>query len=189
MRSRRPRSRSSARAETGSSSCSSTRRYWNQNGPWGLSNGDVYTDYGLQNVWDVTRAQPYAKGILVNYSGGKHRRRLHAIDAVLERVDQQAGHDLREHIPQAARDSLPGHHAALERQATPVHPVPRPEPALLVLVLARRAVHRCSAATRAHARSGQIHFAGEHCSTDLQGFMEGGAAEGVRAANEILGTK
>ena len=29
-------------------------RYWNQTGPWGLSNGDVYTDYGLQNVWDVT---------------------------------------------------------------------------------------------------------------------------------------
>ena len=45
-------------------------RYWNQTGPWGLSNGDVYTDYGLQNVWDVTRAQPYAKGILVDYSGG-----------------------------------------------------------------------------------------------------------------------
>ena len=36
-------------------------------------------------------------------------------------------------------------------------------------------------------RQGNIHFAGEHCSTDFQGFMEGGAAEGVRAANEILG--
>jgi monoamine oxidase len=36
-------------------------------------------------------------------------------------------------------------------------------------------------------RQGNIHFAGEHCSQDFQGFMEGGAAEGVRAANEILG--
>ncbi len=28
--------------------------------------------------------------------------------------------------------------------------------------------------------------AGEHCSQDFQGFMEGGASEGVRAAGEIL---
>ena len=35
-------------------------------------------------------------------------------------------------------------------------------------------------------RQGNIHFAGEHCSTSFQGFMEGGASEGVRAANEIL---
>jgi monoamine oxidase len=30
------------------------------------------------------------------------------------------------------------------------------------------------------------HFAGEHCSQSFQGFMEGGAEEGARAANEIL---
>ena len=34
--------------------------------------------------------------------------------------------------------------------------------------------------------TGKCHFAGEHCSTSFQGFMEGGAAEGQRAANEIL---
>ena len=33
---------------------------------------------------------------------------------------------------------------------------------------------------------GKCHFAGEHCSQDFQGFMEGGASEGARAANEIL---
>jgi monoamine oxidase len=33
---------------------------------------------------------------------------------------------------------------------------------------------------------GRIHFAGEHCSQDFQGYMEGGASEGVRAAGEIL---
>ena len=32
----------------------------------------------------------------------------------------------------------------------------------------------------------QIHFAGEHCSQDFQGYMEGGASEGVRAAGEVL---
>jgi monoamine oxidase len=36
------------------------------------------------------------------------------------------------------------------------------------------------------ARQGNIHFSGEHCSQDFQGFMEGGASEGVRAAYEVL---
>jgi len=32
-----------------------------------------------------------------------------------------------------------------------------------------------------------IHFAGEHCSLSFQGYMEGGADEGIRAASEIIG--
>jgi monoamine oxidase len=31
-----------------------------------------------------------------------------------------------------------------------------------------------------------VHFAGEHTSTEFQGFMEGAAAEGVRAARAVL---
>jgi monoamine oxidase len=31
-----------------------------------------------------------------------------------------------------------------------------------------------------------VHFAGEHTSVAYQGFMEGGAESGVRAAGEIL---
>lgn len=37
------------------------------------------------------------------------------------------------------------------------------------------------------ARQGNTHFAGEHCSIDFQGYMEGGATEGQRAAAEVLG--
>lgn len=33
---------------------------------------------------------------------------------------------------------------------------------------------------------GNIFFAGEHTSVNFQGFMEGGAAEGARAANEVI---
>jgi monoamine oxidase len=36
------------------------------------------------------------------------------------------------------------------------------------------------------SRQGRVHFAGEHTSVDNQGFMEGGAESGLRAANEIL---
>jgi monoamine oxidase len=35
-------------------------------------------------------------------------------------------------------------------------------------------------------RQRNIHFAGEHTSTEFQGFMEGAAAEGVRAARTVL---
>ena len=35
-------------------------------------------------------------------------------------------------------------------------------------------------------RQGNIFFAGEHCSIDFQGYMEGGASEGARGAKEIL---
>jgi monoamine oxidase len=36
------------------------------------------------------------------------------------------------------------------------------------------------------APQGRVHFAGEHCSVENQGFMEGGASTGVAAAREIL---
>ncbi|MGB8344589.1 MAG: FAD-dependent oxidoreductase, partial [Ktedonobacteraceae bacterium] len=36
------------------------------------------------------------------------------------------------------------------------------------------------------ARQGPIHFAGEHCSVRWQGYMEGAASEGIRAAREIV---
>ncbi|MBV8490519.1 MAG: FAD-dependent oxidoreductase [Candidatus Eremiobacteraeota bacterium] len=35
-------------------------------------------------------------------------------------------------------------------------------------------------------RQGRVHFAGEHTSLENQGFMEGGADSGMRAADEIL---
>jgi monoamine oxidase len=35
-------------------------------------------------------------------------------------------------------------------------------------------------------RVGNLHFAGEHTSYDFQGYMEGGAESGARAAREIL---
>ena len=37
-------------------------------------------------------------------------------------------------------------------------------------------------------RQGNVFFAGEHCSFDFQGFMEGGASEGERAAADMLAT-
>jgi monoamine oxidase len=46
-------------------------------------------------------------------------------------------------------------------------------------------VHRFAGTERKPA--GAIHFAGDHCSVDYQGFMESAVGEGYRAASAILG--
>jgi monoamine oxidase len=48
-------------------------------------------------------------------------------------------------------------------------------------------VGQCTTIAGHEARAqGRIHFAGEHTSVEYQGFMEGGAQSGLRAAGEIL---
>jgi monoamine oxidase len=48
-------------------------------------------------------------------------------------------------------------------------------------------VGQCTTIAGHEARAqGRIHFAGEHTSVAYQGFMEGGAESGVRAADEVL---
>ena len=48
-------------------------------------------------------------------------------------------------------------------------------------------VGQCTTIAGHEARAqGRVHFAGEHTSVDYQGFMEGGAISGIRAADEIL---
>jgi monoamine oxidase len=48
-------------------------------------------------------------------------------------------------------------------------------------------VGQCTTIAGHEARpQGRVHFAGEHTSVEYQGFMEGGAESGFRAAGEIL---
>jgi len=48
-------------------------------------------------------------------------------------------------------------------------------------------VGQCTTIAGHEARpQGRVHFAGEHTSVEYQGFMEGGAQSGIRAAGEIL---
>ena len=160
-------------------------RYWNSRGPWGRSNGTVYSDLGIQNTWESTRGQDGATGILNDYSGGS--------------------------VAAGYSPSTPYSNAAQNPQVTgvrdrvPVHSSRRCSPGSRSTGTARRrsrrrsATRTCSARTRTGRSAstprfsgyeavpqGNIHFAGEHCSTDFQGFMEGGASEGIRAANEVI---
>ncbi|MEP6751825.1 MAG: NAD(P)/FAD-dependent oxidoreductase [Candidatus Dormiibacterota bacterium] len=160
-------------------------RLWNQSGPWGIGNGGTYSDTGYQNTWDVTRAQNGATGILVDYTGGGVPLASFAGDASDPRI-----------VAGFARTFL--------KQVEPVFPgitkqwngratldVPLSNPFLLGSYSYWKVGQYTQFSGYEKVRqpdpvTGKCHFAGEHCSQDFQGFMEGGASEGARAANEIL---
>jgi monoamine oxidase len=151
-------------------------RYWNTSGPWGIGTGTTFADTGYQNTWDVTRAQDGTTGILVDYTGG--------------------GVTLAGDADSAARTFL--------RQIEPVFPgitqhwngratldVPLRDPNFLGSYSYWKVGQYTQFSGYEKARqpdpnTGKCHFAGEHCSTNFQGYMEGGAEQGARAANEIL---
>jgi monoamine oxidase len=161
------------------------QRLWNESGPWGISTGGSYADTGYQNTWDVTRGQDGATGILVDYTGGGVP------------LASFSGQPTSKDAVRLARTFL--------KQLEPVFPgitqywdglatldTPLTNPYLLGSYSYWKVGQYTSFSGYEKARqpnptSGKCHFAGEHCSTNFQGYMEGGAEEGARAANEILG--
>jgi monoamine oxidase len=159
-------------------------RYWNSSGPWGESTGGVYTDIGIQNAWDVTRAQPGATGIMVDYSGG-------SIAGGYTPSTPYSNAETNPQVASYARAFLrqiehvfPGISAQWTGKATLSTPFRDP---LLNLSYSYWKVGQYTLFSGYEGvPQGNIHFAGEHTSQDFQGYMEGGAAEGIRAAKEVL---
>ena len=160
-------------------------RLWNQSGPWGIGNGATYSDTGYQNTWDVTRAQNGATGILVDYTGGGVPLASFTGDPTDPKVVARfASTFLRQIEP-----VFPGITKQWNGRAT--LDVPLSNPFLLGSYSYWKVGQYTQFSGYEKARqpdpvTGKCHFAGEHCSQDFQGFMEGGASEGYRAAAEIL---
>jgi monoamine oxidase len=156
-------------------------RYWNTQGPWGRSNGNVYTDLGIQNVWDVTRGQSGTSGILVNYSGGD------VAGAYAPSTPYSNGAQVTKYANTflgKLETVFPGISKQWTGRAT--LSTPWRDPLLNCSYSYWKVGQYVGFSGYEGAAQGNIHFAGEHCSQDFQGYMEGGAAEGARAANEIL---
>jgi monoamine oxidase len=160
------------------------QRYWNTNGPWGLSNGDVYTDIGFQNTWDVTRAQAGATGILVEYTGG-------SVAGAYQPSTPYSNASNNPQVTSYAKSFL----SQLETVFPGITPhwngkailsTPWLDPNFYCSYSYWRVGQYTKFSGYEKAAQGPIHFAGEHCSQNFQGFMEGGAAEGARAANEVI---
>jgi monoamine oxidase len=159
-------------------------RYWNTQGPWGISNGNVYTDVNIQNIWDVSRAQPGAAGILVNYSGGNVANAYHPSTPYSNAAGNAQVTTYANQFLARLEPIFPGITARWNGKAT--LSTPFLDPLLNCSYSYWKPGQYVGFSGYEGVAQGNIHFAGEHCSQDFQGYMEGGAAEGSRAAGEIL---
>src|SRR6266571_651941 len=161
-------------------------RYWNSSGPWGIGNGSTNSDTGYQNTWDVTRAQAGGTGILVDYTGGG----VPVASFKGDPTDPKVVASFANTFMRLIEPVFPGITQQWNGRAT--LDVPLTNPLLLGSYSYWKVGQYTQFSGYEKARqpdplTGKCHFAGEHCSQDFQGYMEGGAEQGVRAANEILG--
>jgi monoamine oxidase len=138
------------------------------------ASGIVYTDNGLQNLWDAVRGQEGASGILTTFLGGKSGvqvgvgtpearvlETLPRIEAIFPgtAATYRSGYALRMHWPSAP--FALGSYAAY-----------RPGQTAFEGIEGRRV--------------GNLHFCGEHTSVVFQGLMEGACATGAFTAQAVL---
>jgi monoamine oxidase len=157
-------------------------RYWYQEGPWPrLNTGFIITDLNIQTLWDISLGQTGPSGLLVSYTGGSRGAAFapsapYSNTANIQSYAQQCLQQLEHVFPGISKHYL--------GRATLSYPTG--DPYLLGSYSCWRVGQYTLFAGYEGARQGPIHFAGEHCSVRWQGYMEGGAAEGRRAAQEIL---
>ena len=166
-----------------------TSRYWNGTGSWpGTGNGNSYADTGYQNTWDVTRSQPGSTGILVDYTGGNVAGSFAPSTPYSSARTNPQVTVYAQAFLQQIKPVYQGITSKWNGQATLSVPALDPNLNCSYSYWKVGQYHSFSGYEKARQPfpDGRIHFAGEHCSQDFQGFMEGGAAEGARAAGEIL---
>ncbi|MEU9858399.1 NAD(P)/FAD-dependent oxidoreductase [Streptomyces sp. NPDC047974] len=159
-------------------------RPWRGTGPWpGVSAGDCFTDLDVQQTWDTTKIQGGTGGILIQYNGGSLARNLNPAGPFSTEADPYVRNLVSRYL--AGVDAFfPGTSRAWNGRAqlSAWHENPHALGAYScwpVGYLHRYAGYEGTA-------QGNVHIGGEHCSYDFQGFMEGGATEGERAAREVI---
>jgi monoamine oxidase len=146
-----------------------TNRHWNSLG----SNGDTFSDTGYQNTWDVTRAQPGATGILVDYTGGNIGASF-GTGTPTQRAQQFLGQ---------IEPVLPGISSRWNGRATVDFWTAYP------WTKGSYSYWKVGQYTKFSGiegvPEGACHFAGEHTSVDFQGYLNGAVETGQRAADEV----
>ena len=160
-------------------------RYWFQPGPWpGKNSGFIITDLDIQVLWDTSLGQPGSMGILVDYTsaaiGASYRPPAPYSTTRDAEIIQQYAHHCLERLEQVFPGISP-HYTGVAALNYPTG-----DPFLRGSYSCWRVGQYTLFAGYEGVRQGPIHFAGEHCSIEAQGFMEGAAREGARAAREII---
>ncbi|MBD5653937.1 MAG: FAD-dependent oxidoreductase, partial [Candidatus Eremiobacteraeota bacterium] len=160
------------------------RRYWRGGGAWpGHSSGDVTYDGPFVQTWEATRGQPGATAMLVDFAAAGGSAALHPPAPYTTSITPATKTYAATFVHQLER-VLPGAVANYSGKATLSHTIADPfargsYAGWLVGQYTRIAGYE-------RVRQGNVLFAGEHCSVILQGFMEGAAREGARAAHDVL---
>jgi len=155
-------------------------RIWNSDG----STGSIYTDLPFQSGWDVTRGQPFATGIFVEYPGANVSKSLGQSNPYTTTATNSQVTKFAQQLLKQMEPIFPGITKQWNGRAMLSTPVT--DPNFLCSYSYWKPGQYTGFSGYEKKRQGNIHFAGEHCSQDFQGFMEGGASEGVRAAHDIL---
>jgi monoamine oxidase len=146
------------------------RRVWREHG----ANGASMSDLAYQTTWDTSRKQPGA-GVLTNFTGGRHGVALG--EGTPKAQADAAARDLDRLWPGA----LAARAGAREvRMHWPSNPWALGSYACL------RPGDWSGLRGVIGASVGSLHFAGEHCAPETQGFMEGGCESGETAAAAVL---
>jgi monoamine oxidase len=160
-------------------------RYWYQDGPWPrVHNGFIITDLDIQVLWDISLGQPDSLGLLVDYTSGPRGAAYAPPAAYTTAADSQEVQLYAQRCLQQLERVFPGISAHYTGRVTLSYPTG--DPFLLGSYSCWRVGQYTGFGGYEGVRQGPVHFAGEHCSVTWQGFMEGAAREGARAAQEIL---
>jgi monoamine oxidase len=158
-------------------------RLWNAPGAWpGVSNGSSYADTGYQASWEVSRAQAGKSGLMVFFSGGQTAASFKTKQAVATIKDAQVVADVNTTL-RRAETVFPGMTRQWNGKAT--QSIPHLSPYFNNSYAYYRVGQYLQFAGYEKVAQGNVLFCGEHTSQDFQGFMEGGASEGKRAAREL----
>jgi monoamine oxidase len=158
------------------------RRFWAGPTPAGPGSGSSVTDLGYQTTYEVSRGQPGTSGVLVNYRGAALADRVRPASPYVSGADGGLEAEARWFLDQLDR-VWPG--AAGEWNGKASLSAPALDPNLGCSYAHWRVGQYHTLRGYERLRQGNVHFAGEHCSVEFQGYMEGGAAEGLRAAAEV----
>jgi monoamine oxidase len=159
-------------------------RYWNGQGPWGIGNGFIYTNLPFQSTWDASRAQPGANGLLVDYTGGSQGASYLPPTPYSTSKSSPLVEQFARQLLSQLEGPWPGITPHFTGLATLSYPTG--DPNKLGSYSGWKVGQYTLFSGYEKVAQGNIHFAGEHCSINFQGYMEGGAREGIRAANEVL---
>lgn len=159
--------------------------YWYSNGPWPHdSNGFIITDLDIQVVWDTSLGQGGTHALLVNYTSGATGASYQPRAAYTTTRDSELVQHHAQQCLQELERVLPGISTHYTGVATLSYPTG--DPYLCGSYSCWGIGQYTLFAGYEGVRQGPIHFAGEHCSLRWQGFMEGAAREGIRAAQEVI---